>query len=77
MAAPDPLKVRGYNLEVERHTKRAERAIADLTTHARHLQANASTLVDAQRVAAAATELVTALSALKAAEDLRFLTEEA
>lgn len=76
MTAPDLLKARGYHAEIRRHTKRAQHAITDLTNYTRHLRADAGSLGDAQRVAAAATELVTALSALDAAEQLRFLTEE-
>jgi hypothetical protein len=77
MTAPDPLKVRGYRLESDSHRKNATNALARLKSEINHLRVDSSSLRDAQNAATTLTELIVALSALKAAEELRFLAEEA
>jgi hypothetical protein len=76
MAAPDPLAVRAYKGAVTRHQKKAERSLASLQQAVRNLRPDLRSLGDAQRAAVTLTELISALSALEAAVELDFLTEE-
>lgn len=79
MAAPDPLAVRMYENTVGNQQKTAQDALNYLRRELNSIDVTnpVSALATARNAAATLAELTAALSALKLANDLRFLTEEA
>ena len=78
MAGPDPLAVRVYESTVENQQKNAKNALNHLRRELNSMDLNSPTLAlgAARNAAAVLAELTAALSALKVAEDLRFLAKE-
>jgi hypothetical protein len=79
MAAPDPLAVRMYENTIANQQKTAKDALNHLRRALNSMEVDnpVSALGTARNAAGTLAELTAALSALKVANDLRFLTEEA
>lgn len=78
MAAPDPLAVRMYENTVENQQKTARDALNHLLRQLGSVDMTSpvTALGAARNAAMTLAELTAALSALKTAEDLRFLAKE-
>lgn len=78
MAAPDALAIRMYENTIANQRKNARNALNYLRSQVNSIDPdNPDSLGTARNAAITLSELTAALSALKAAADLRFLAEEA